>query len=251
MKPLIVANWKMNPQTLAEAKQLFDSVRKGLENIKNTIVVICPPFLYISNLKSKILNLKLGGQDCFWEKSGAFTSGISPFMLKNLGCDYVILGHSERRIHFGDTNEIINKKIKTAISAGLKPIFCIGETDKEKKEGETKSVLTTQIEKGLIGISADQIKDIVIAYEPVWAIGTGNPCSPGETKKAILFIREIISKLYPEIIIDNLRILYGGSVNGENAEDYFLKSGIDGFILGGASLKPKELIKIVEIVSNS
>ena len=251
MKPLIVANWKMNPQTLAEAKQLFDSVRKGLENIKNTIVVICPPFLYISNLKSKILNLKLGGQDCFWEKSGAFTSGISPFMLKNLGCDYVILGHSERRIHFGDTNEIINKKIKTAISAGLKPIFCIGETEKEKKEGETESVLTTQIEKGLIGISADQIKDIVIAYEPVWAIGTGNPCSPGETKKAILFIREIISKLYPEIIIDNLRILYGGSVNGENAEDYFLKSGIDGFILGGASLKPKELIKIVEIVSNS
>jgi len=251
MKPLIVANWKMNPQTLAEAKQLFDSVRKGLENIKNTIVVICPPFLYISNLKSKILNLKLGGQDCFWEKSGAFTSGISPFMLKNLGCDYVILGHSERRIHFGDTNEIINRKIKTAISAGLKPIFCIGETEKEKKEGETESVLTTQIEKGLIGISVDQTKDIVIAYEPVWAIGTGNPCSPGETKKAILFIREIISKLCPEIIIDNLRILYGGSVNGENAEDYFLKSGIDGFILGGASLKPKELIKIVEIVSNS
>jgi len=251
MKPLIVANWKMNPQTLAEAKQLFDSVRKGLENIKNAEVVICPPFLYISNLESKISNVKSGGQDCFWEKSGAFTSGISPFMLKNLGCDYVILGHSERRIHFGDTNEIINKKIKTAISAGLKPIFCIGETDKEKKEGETKSVLTTQIEKGLIGISADQIKDIVIAYEPVWAIGTGNPCSPGETKKAILFIREIISKLCPEIIIDNLRILYGGSVNGENAEDYFLKSGIDGFILGGASLKPKELIKIVEIVSNS
>jgi triosephosphate isomerase len=249
MKPLIVANWKMNPQTLAEAKQLFDSVRKGLENIKNTEVVICLPFLYISNLKSKISNVKLGGQDCFWEKSGAFTGGISPFMLKNLGCDYVILGHSERRIHFGDTNEIINKKIKTAISAGLKPIFCIGETEKEKKEGETKSVLTTQIEKGLIGISVDQIKDIVIAYEPVWAIGTGNPCEPEETKKMVALIQKIISELYSDKISGNLRILYGGSLNSKNVGDYFKSARVYGFIIGGASLNPEEFIKIIKIIS--
>jgi triosephosphate isomerase len=249
MKPLIIGNWKCNPLTLAEAKKLFDSVEEGLANIKNTETVICPPFVFLPAVNSGSSCIKLGAQDCFWEKSGAFTSGISPFMLKNLSCDYVILGHSERRIHFGDTNEIINKKIKTAISAGLKPIFCIGETEKEKKEGETESVLTTQIEKGLIGISVDQIKDIVIAYEPVWAIGTGNPCEPEETKKMVALIQKIISELYSDKISGNLRILYGGSLNSKNVGDYFKSARVYGFIIGGASLNPEEFIKIIKIIS--
>ena len=251
MKPLIIANWKMNPQTLAEAKQLFDSIRKGLENIKNSEVIICPPFLYISNLKSNILNLKLGGQDCLWEKSGAFTGAISPLMLKNIGCQYVILGHSERRIYFGETNEITNKKIKAALFADLKVIFCIGETETEKKKGETQKVLENQLKEGLNGILEREMENVVIAYEPVWAIGTGNPCNPEETKKTALFIRKIISELYPSIISDNLKIIYGGSVTGENVAEYSFKSGVGGFLVGGASLKPDEFVKIVEIVSQS
>jgi len=251
MRTLIIANWKCNPINQKEAERLFNSVKDGLKNIKNTEVVICPPFLYISNLKSRISNLKLGGQDCFWEKSGAFTGGISPNQLFDIGCQYVILGHSERRIHFGETDEIINKKIKAAISAKLKPIFCIGETLKEKESGGTQDILKSQIEKGLFGISEEEIKNITIAYEPVWAIGTGNSCSLDETQKAILFIREIISKLYPNIIIDNLRVLYGGSVNSENVGSYFNNSGVNGFLVGGASLKSQEFIKIVEIIDQA
>ncbi len=249
MKSLIIANWKCNPQTLVEAKKLFNSVENGLKTIKDAEVVICPPFLYILNLKSEIFNLKLGGQDCIWLKSGAFTGGISPSMLKDLGCQYVILGHSERRIHFGETDEIINKKNKTAISIGLKVIFCIGETEAERKKGETEKILESQIKKGLDGISEKEMENVVIAYEPVWAVGTGNSCSFEETKKSVQFIRKLVVKLYPNIIPDNLRILYGGSVNSENVKEYFTKSEIQGFIIGGASLKPEEFIKIAKAIS--
>lgn len=251
MKPLIVANWKMNPLTLIEAKELFNSVIKGLENIKNIEVVICPPFVYLSNLQKTTNNLKLGAQDCFWKELGAFTGEISSTMLKDLSCQYVILGHSERRIHFGETDEIINKKIKAAISPSLNVIFCIGETEMEKRKGETESVLENQLKKGLNGISEKEMENVVIAYEPVWAIGTGNPCSPDETKKTIIFIHKIISGFYSNTILENSRILYGGSVNSENVRDYFLKSGIDGFIIGGASLRPQEFIKIIKIISQS
>lgn len=149
MKPLVVANWKMNPQTLAEAKQLFNSVKRGIKNIKNCEVIICPPFLYILNLKSETLNLKIGAQNVFYEEKGAFTGEVSPVMLKNLGCEYVIIGHSERRKYFQETDEMINKKIKAAISAKLKPILCIGETEKEKKSGKTFKILKNQLTKAL------------------------------------------------------------------------------------------------------
>jgi triosephosphate isomerase len=249
MKPLVIANWKCNPINQKEAKKLFNSVKDGVKEIRNVEIVVCPPFVYLSVIKHKNSNIKIGAQDSFWENSGAFTGGASPLMLKDLGCQYVILGHSERRIFFGDTDEIINKKIKAVISAGLGPIFCIGETEAEKKKGDTWKVLETQIAKGLSGVSEKEMENIVIAYEPVWAIGTGNPCSTDETKKSVQFIREVISNLYPDATLNNLRILYGGSVNSQNVGDYFAKSGIEGFIIGGASLKPEEFIKIVKIVS--
>jgi len=251
MKPLIIGNWKCNPINLEEAREIFVAVKNEMKEIENVEIVICPPFVYLLDLKSISDNLKIGAQDCLWEKSGAFTGAISPLMLKNISCQYVILGHSERRTHFEETNEIINKKIKAAFSAGLNVIFCFGETEIEKRKGQTKKVLEVQIKKGLAGVSGKEMGNIVLAYEPVWAIGTGNPCSPEDTQRTVLFIRKIIADLYPDIIIDNLRIIYGGSVNSENIEKYSLKSGVQGFLVGGASLKPDEFIKIMKIFSHS
>jgi len=250
MKPLIVANWKMNPQTLTEAKQLFNSVKKGLKNIKNACpglsrrveVVICPPFVYLPQLQTTNYKLlKLGAQDCSWKKKGAFTGEISPSMLKNLGCKYVIIGHSERR-KLGETDEMINKKIKAALKIKLKPILCIGETEKERKEGKTSEVLRNQLKKALNNLTIKQFNNLTIAYEPVWAIGTGNPCDPLEAKKALLFLRNFFKKQL---------ILYGGSVNSKNAIPYIKKAQFQGFIIGGASLRAKEFIEILKRVSKA
>jgi len=240
MKVLVVGNWKCNPVSLVEAKQLFNLIKRGLKNIKKVEVVICPPFIYIPTFQhSNILTIKLGAQDCFWEKKGAYTGEISPTMLKDLGCQYVLLGHSERK-RLGETDEIINKKLKAALSAKLNPIFCLGETEKERDEGEIQNILKSQLEKGLNKISKKEIKNIVIAYEPVWAIGTGNPCHPSEAKKVLLFLRKFFKK--------NL-ILYGGSVNSKNATPYIKEAKFQGLLIGGASLNAKEFIKIVKNLS--
>ena len=186
-KIVIAANWKMNPATLKGAKLLFDSVASGIKNIKKVEVVICPPFLYISNLKSQKSNLKLGAQDVFWEGKGAYTGEVSPVMLKDLGCQYVIIGHSERRKYFGETDEMINKRIEAVLASKLKPILCIGETEEERREGKTLRVLRIQIKKALNNLTIKQFNNLTIAYEPVWAIGTGNPCYPSEAKKILFF----------------------------------------------------------------
>ena len=226
MKSLIIANWKMNPQTLAEAKQLFDSIKKGISNIKNIEIIICPPFVFIPNLTPQISNLKLGAQNCFWEAKGAYTGEISPLMLKKLGCRYVIVGHSERRRYFGETDEMINKKIKAVLKNGLKPVLAVENT--------------VQCEKCLKGISKKELKKIILAYEPIWAIGTGKACGISEAKKANLEIR----KVFKENVI-----LYGGSVNSQNAGNYMKEAGFQGLLVGSASLKPKEFIKIVKAVN--
>lgn len=244
MSVLVVANWKMNPQSLKEAKQLFDSIKKRREIIKNVEVVICPPFLYLPELVKKIRKenqIKLGAQDSFWEKEGAFTGEISPLMLKNLGLKYVILGHSERREYLGETDEMINKKIKKALEFNLSPILCIGE-----KKGETFKVLERELQNGLKNISQREIKKLVIAYEPVWAIGTGKFCSNDRVLSATLFIRKFIYQNYTRTLADNLRILYGGSVNKENAKNYIKESGVNGLLVGGASLKANEFIEILK-----
>jgi len=250
MKPLIVANWKCNPQTLAEAKKLFNSPKRRIKKIRNIEVVVCPPFVFLP-LFQPLKNLKLGAQDCFWEEKGPFTGEVSAKMLKDISCQYVILGHSERRIHFGETDEIINKKIKSAILAKFNPIFCIGETKKEREEGKTQEILKSQIEKGLQRISKKEIKNIAITYEPVWAIGTGNPCDTEEAQKMGLLIRKEITKKYSLFIAKNLRILYGGSVDSQNAKNYLKEADFQGLLVGGASLNPKEFIKIAREVSRA
>lgn len=239
MKKIIVANWKMNPTSFKGAKLLFEGVKKGVRRLKlkNVEVVICPPFVYLSNIKFQMPNIKLGAQDCFWEEKGAFTGEISPLMLKDLKVDYVILGHSERRKYFFESNEMINKKIKACLAQNLKPILCIGETEKEKKLGKTKEVLNQQLCQGLKEIKNYQlkIKNLVLAYEPVWAIGTGNACLPEEAKKVLLFLRKKIK---------NIPILYGGSVNSQNAKSY-IEIGFNGLLVGGASLASEEFVNIL------
>jgi len=251
MKSLIVGNWKCNPKTLKEAKKLFNGVKRRIKNIKKVEIVICPPFLYLVFSKHKGPKIKLGGQNCFWKEKGAYTGEVSPTQLSSLGCRYVILGHSERRRYFGETDRIINKKIKVAIKAKLNPIFCIGETKEERKKGQTKKILKSQIKKGLRGISKKRVKNLTVAYEPVWAIGSGNPCDVEEAHKMGLLIRKIISKRYSLSFANRMRVLYGGSINSKNAEPYITEAGFQGFIMGGASLDPKEFVKIVNIIEGA
>ena len=268
MNTLIVANWKMNPQTLSEAKQLFSSIDRELRDIRSAEIVICPPFVYLSSFKSsfkfQISTSKIGVQDCFWEQKGAFTGEISPAMLKDLGCQYVIIGHSERRKYFQETDEMINKKMKAVISIKLNPILCVGETLEEREQGRTKYVLKKQIVSAFKNISSSQffsstpkfgiksrvpISKIYIAYEPIWAIGTGKSCEIDKAKKVNLLIQEIVAQLYSSSVAENFQVLYGGSVNSKNAASYLKEAEMNGLLVGGASLDPLEFVKIVKASS--
>jgi triosephosphate isomerase len=231
MQNLIVANWKLNPETKEEAKDIFDKIKAGVKGLKAE-VVICPPFVYLALLKG----LTLGAENVFYEEKGAFTGEISPIMVKGLGVRYAIIGHSERRKYFGETNETVNKKIKKAIEDGLKIIFCIGETAEERDAGKKNEVLEEQIKIGLNGV--ENLENVNVAYEPVWAIGTGNNCSVEETKESFNFIRKFVKP--------GTRILYGGSVKSENSGAYIKEAGANGLLVGGASLNPEEFVKIVK-----
>ena len=248
MKPLIVANWKCNPTTLKKARRLFNLVKRGAEKIKRVETVICPPFVFLPDRKKQMAAIKLGGQNCFWEKGGSYTGEISPEMLRDLGCKYVIIGHSERRRYFNETDEIVNKKLRAALKAKLSPIFCIGETKTEREKGKTESVLKRQIVSGLKKIPAAKASKIAVAYEPIWAIGTGNPCDIEEAQKMGLLIRKIISNIYSRAVSAKIRILYGGSVNSKNGAGYIKEAGMQGLLVGGASLNAKEFIRIIKSV---
>ncbi len=245
MKILIVANWKLNPTSQKDALHLFGAIKKSISKnlqVKNIEVVICPPFVYLPLFKG----LTLGAQNVFYKEKGAFTGEVSPQMLKDLKVKYVILGHSEVRKYLNETDEIINKKIKAVLDTGLNPILCVGE-----KEGEDKVVvLQQQITEGLKGILnlKSKILNLVIAYEPVWAIGTGKNCSIDETMSSIIFIRSIIAKLYNRELATKIKILYGGSVKSENSASYIKEAGANGLLVGGASLDPEEFTKIVKSV---
>ncbi|MCX6813826.1 MAG: triose-phosphate isomerase [Candidatus Azambacteria bacterium] len=242
-KKFIIANWKMNPQTVEEALRLIKGV-SAQRLPKNIELIIAPPFVYLDFLKKNCRKeIKLAAQNISWAERGAYTGEISSLMLKNLGCNYVIIGHSERRYKMGETEEMINLKLKIAFKTGLMPILAVGE--KEQNDDIAK-VLTRQIKSALEGVDVSEISRLIIAYEPIWAIGTGLADTPDHALSAALLIRKIISNLYgPEWAID-LPVLYGGSVTGENAADFIAQKGINGALVGGASLEPQNFIKIIK-----
>ena len=254
MKPLIVANWKCNPPTLKEAKLLFERVEKGLKDIKDVEVVICPPFVYLPTLyvhhqvMNIKLNIKLGAQDCFWEQKGAFTGEVSPTMLKDLGCEYVIIGHSERRKYLNETDGMVNKKLKAALLVGLKPILCVGS----KKRGEKgNKEMKVQLERALAGIKKSELKNIIITYEPIWAISTTKGsivATPENTKEGKIFLRRNLTKLFGKTIAQKVKIIYGGSVDSTNIEDFIKVAQMDGVLIGAASLRFDDFMAAVKTI---
>ena len=246
-KKVIAGNWKMN-NDLHGTVNLISDLKKEM-NGKNieAEVIICPPFISLETASTllKDSSIKLGAQNMYFEESGAFTGEVSPSMLKSVDCEYVILGHSERRTIFGENDQVINKKIKTAIKFGLKPIFCIGETLEEREKGITFKVVETQIQNGLKDLSENDLSNLIIAYEPVWAIGTGRNATPQQAQEVHQFIRGLISKLYSSNFARQLVIQYGGSVKADNAQELLSQPDIDGALVGGACLKADSFIKIV------
>ena len=252
VKKIIIANWKMNPVMLKEARRLFDKVKKGVRRAKNVEVVICPPFVFLADLKPKTYKLKpqLGAQNVFWQEKGAFTGEISPAMLKELGVTHVIIGHSERKKWLGETDEMINKKVKAVLKAGLTPILCVGEWEREAA-GEIPRIVEEQVRAALKGIKKGDFKNGIIAYEPVWAIGTGRAETPDNATRAALYIRRIVKGVLGSNTAEKIRVIYGGSVNSQNAALFIAKDirGMEGMLVGGASLNAEEFIKIVKAVS--
>ena len=247
IKPIVAGNWKMH-KTPIEGKSFINSVVDNLSEVENANIVFCPPFTGLSNLNIKP-PFYLGAQNCYFKDSGAFTGEISLDMLLECGVNYIIVGHSERRHIFNEDNELISKKIKKIITAGINPILCIGETLDDRNNGKAYEVIEKQLEFGLERIKS--ISNIVIAYEPVWAIGTGLTASVEKINDMHSYIRKILNKLFNNINIDNIPIIYGGSVNTENADELISIKSVNGFLIGGASLDVVKFVDIVNIVNNN
>ena len=245
-KKVIAGNWKMN-KDLHQSQKLVSEIINGLGKDTKADVIVCPPFTSLNEVSSllKGTQIKLGAQNMHHEESGAYTGEVSADMLKSVGCEYVILGHSERRLIFNEPDELINKKIKAALAKGLKPIFCIGELLEQRENGETMQVVSRQVEKGLEGVSAEQMKNVIIAYEPVWAIGTGKTATPEQAQEVHSFIRELVAKKFSVSVAENLIIQYGGSVKPDNAGELLSQKDIDGALVGGACLKADSFLGII------
>lgn len=241
---LIAGNWKMNT-TIAEASALVEAMKERLDIIEGVEKVICPPFISLASIKQLLQgsSIKLGAQNMYFEEKGAYTGEVSPLMLSGI-CEFVILGHSERRQYFGETDEVVNKKVHAALKAGLTPILCLGEKLEEMEARKTEEVVTRQVNGALKGIESPQ--GLVIAYEPIWAIGTGRAATPEEANITIAVIRKTLSQLYGDGIALETRILYGGSVTADNIFEFVIQPEIDGALVGGASLKAEEFLSIVE-----
>jgi triosephosphate isomerase (TIM) len=246
-KKILAANWKMN-LTQLEAESYLKSFLVDLNEVTDVEVVIIPPFTALSVFaaaSSKAQWIRLGAQNMHWEKKGAFTGEISAPMLRSLYVKYVVVGHSERRTLFGETDEIVNRKVRSALDAGLRPIMCVGETLQQRESGQENEVLETQVRQGLAGVDSKDFHDIVIAYEPVWAIGTGRTATPEQARDMHAHIRQIIASMADATIADRIRIQYGGSVKVENTEELMRQPGIDGALIGGASLDPRSFGQII------
>ncbi len=247
-KKVIAGNWKMNNDIGGTAKLISELKKELTQTSVKCDVIICPPFTSLDTASAMIKEsvIKLGAQNMYHEESGAFTGEISASMLKSVGCDYVILGHSERRTIFGETDELINLKIKKAISGGLTPIFCFGETLEEREGGITEKVIERQVKNGLKDISAENSTEMILAYEPVWAIGTGKTATPQQAQDIHAFIRNILSEIYSSEIAAKVVIQYGGSVKADNASELLSCPDIDGALVGGACLKADSFMGIIK-----
>lgn len=245
-KPIIVGNWKMNC-TIPDALDLVKSLKMMVSEAKGREIVVAPPFTALSPVARALVgsNMTLAAQNLHWEDKGAFTGEVSAGMLLAAGCDYVIVGHSERRQLFAETDDWINRKVAAALSAGLIPIFCVGETLAEREGGETFSVIERQLTAGLKDVSISDSDDLVVAYEPVWAIGTGKTATPKQAQEVHSHIRELLKKIFNEAA-ENIRILYGGSVKPENIDELMTEPDIDGALVGGASLQADSFARIAK-----
>jgi len=246
-KPIIAGNWKMN-KTVGEARELVTALKGKVADVTDVEIVVGPTFTALLAVAEVIKgsNIKLAAQNMYWEESGAFTAEISPLMLKDVGCQYVIIGHSERRAYFSETNEMVNKRVKAAHAHSLKPIVCVGEKLEERESGVTKDVIKDHIVNGLAGITEEQMLKTVIAYEPVWAIGTGKTATPDQAQEVHKFIRELLAELYSSSVAEAIRIQYGGSVKPSNVAELMAQPDIDGGLIGGASLDADSFTQIIK-----
>jgi triosephosphate isomerase len=245
-KPLIAGNWKMY-KTTAEARALVSGLMASLAGNSGVEVAFCPPFTALATVADLVAGtpFQLGAQNLFWEDEGAYTGEISGKMLKDVGCHYVIIGHSERRQYFGETDEQVNKKVKAAFKHGLVPILCVGESLAQREAGETEELVKSQVEKALAGVPAEDAQRIVIAYEPIWAIGTGRSSSGADAGRVAGLIRQTLAALYGREVAEKIRILYGGSVKPGNIKEFMGEPEIDGALVGGASLEIESFKGIV------
>lgn len=244
-KKIVAGNWKMNT-LLKDGMELAEAVEKlEKEKSSDALVIIAPPYTHLSKVNDLIDGVKLSAQNCASEESGAYTGEISPDMLLSAGVEYVILGHSERRSYYGEDNELLNKKVKLALSKGLKPIYCCGEVLEEREKALLFDVIREQLTVGLADLSKEDMVHLVIAYEPVWAIGTGVVASPGQAQEMHKFIRDLLVELFDREVADNMTILYGGSCKPSNASELFANPDVDGGLIGGASLKAEDFLAIV------
>jgi len=244
-KPVIAGNWKMH-KTIAEARELAQAVVRGLAEVKAATLILIPPFTAIQEVRRAIsaAEIALGAQDVFWEDQGAFTGEISPLQLREAGCRFVVIGHSERRQYFGETDEIVRKKTLAALNQDLIPIVCIGETLEERENGRTLDRIRTQLENSVFSLDESSFGRVVLAYEPIWAIGTGRNATPEQAQEVQAFIRNLIATRYGKTAADYAIILYGGSVKPNNAFSLAREKDIDGFLVGGASLEAESFLAI-------
>ena len=246
-RPIIAGNWKMNKSNF-EAIDLVTLLKRDLNDVNDVDIVVCPPFTALSDVKDVLTdsNIMLGAQNLYWEDAGAFTGEISASMLKEVGAQFVIIGHSERRQYFAETNDSVNKRIKAALKWNLTPIVCVGENLHERENNRTFDVVRDHCEGAFDGFSEEEIEKIIIAYEPVWAIGTGKTATPQQAQEVHRFIRELLMRMYNEELARDIRIQYGGSVKPENITELMAQPDIDGALVGGASLSHESFVKIVK-----
>jgi len=251
--PIIGGNWKMNKGTPSEAIEMLEELISLVKKIDSVDIVIVPPFtvLFSAIQTVKNTNIMVGAQNMYYEEKGAFTGEVSPVFLKELGCKYVILGHSERRDIFNESDDLINKKLKKALKAGLNPIVCIGEHLEERETGRTKDVIENQFKLTFKDLKSEELNRVTIAYEPIWAIGTGKTATPEQAEEIHIFIRELIASIYGKNTAETVRIQYGGSIKPTNAKEIFKKENIDGGLVGGASLQSKSLYEIIKAAEES